>query len=155
MTSNRPRPSKRESGVSVLIVVVLLLLMAALVLNSLRQASDESTASARSRATARALHAADGGLQIAIGHLIQTPPNTNAIDTTVDGISVQSRSRDQGSAQAIVGETGSLSPPDGYELGAGYTSETFSLNITAESNAGSLVEVEGKMIRFSAVPDVY
>ena len=129
MTSNRPRPSKRESGVSVLIVVVLLLLMAALVLNSL--------------------------LQIAIGHLIQTPPNTAAIDTTVDGISVQSRSRDQGSAQAIVGETGSLSPPDGYELGAGYTSETFSLNITAESNAGSLVEVEGKMIRFSAVPDVY
>ena len=156
MTTRRRRTTKREGGVSVLIVMVLLMLMSVLVLNSLRQASDESAASARSRATTRALNAADGGLQFAIGRLIQTPPNTGAIDTTIAGFSVQSRTRDQGAAQALVAETATgVTPPEGYDLSAGYSSETFVLNITAVSGAGSTAEVEGKVVRFTAIPDTY
>lgn len=149
-------PTKRQSGVTVLITVVLLLLMSVLVLSSITHSGDESSAGARARATARVLHAADGGLQIGIGRVVQSPPNTTPIDTSIAGISVQSRTRAQTGAQDLA-SLGPGPPPEGYGLnaGSGYSSEIFRVDVTSLSNSGSTAEVQGKVSRFTGAPGGY
>lgn len=148
--------SQRESGITVLVTVVLLLLMSILVLSSISHSGDESSAGARARATARVLHAADGGLQMGIAHIVQTPPNTAPIDSSIAGIGIQSRTRAQSTPQNLA-TLGAGPPPEGYGLntGSGYSSEIFRVDITSLSAADSSAEVQGKVSRFTGAPGGY
>ena len=71
----KPRSGRREEGVALLITVLLLLLVAALVADSIGHSGSESVSSARARNAARALHATNGGMQVAVARLSQSPPN--------------------------------------------------------------------------------
>lgn len=156
MTTRIHSREKAQRGVTVIVTVVLLLLMSILVLSSITHSGDESSAGARARATARVLHAADGGLQMGISHIVREPPNTAAIDTNIAGIGIQSRTRAQTTAQTL-NSLGPGPPPEGYGLnaGSGYSSEIFGIDITSLSNAGSTAEVQGKVSRFTGAPGGY
>jgi hypothetical protein len=147
---------RRESGVALLITVVLILLVGLLVLTSLRHSGDESTAGARGRSASRALHAADGGMQVALNHITQTTPDTDPIDITISGMSVQSRTRAQGAAQNLT-SLGPGPPPPGYgfSTGSGYASELFVANITSLGPTGSTTELQSKLFRFDGTPGGY
>jgi hypothetical protein len=151
-TSNR----RRETGVALLITVVLTLLVGVLVLTSLRHSGDESVAGARGRSASRALHAADGGMQMALNHITQTTPDTDPIDIPIGDMSVQSRMRSQGAAQNLT-SLGPGLPPAGYGIstGPGYASELFVANITSLGPTGSTAEVRSKLYRFDGTPGGY
>ena len=142
--------SRRESGVALLITVVLILLVGLLVLTSLRHTGVESVAGARGRSASRALHAADGGMQMALNHITQNPPDTTPINVAVGDMSVQSRTRAQGAAQNIA-SLGAGLPPEGYGIntGSGYVSELFLVDITSLGPTGSTAELQSKLYRFS------
>ena len=147
---------RRESGVALLITVVLILLVGLLVLTSLRHSGDESVAGARGRSASRVLHAADGGMQMALNHVTQTPPDTDPIDITIAGMSVQSRTRAQGAAQNLT-SLGPGPPPAGYGIstGSGYASELFVADITSLGPTGSTAELQSKLFRFDGTPGGY
>lgn len=151
-----PRDRRREQGVTLLITVILILLVGILVLTSIAHSGDESVAGARARSTARALHAADGGMQLALARITQSPPNTGAIDITIGNMSVQSRTRAQGTPQAI-DSLGQGPPPEGYGVntGSGYVSELFRVDITSLGPTGSTAELESKLYRFAGVSGGY
>lgn len=146
----RGEDRRRERGVTLLVTVVMILLVGILVLTSIGHSGDESAAAARARATARALHAADGGMQLALARVTDEPPNTNPIDITVGDLSVQSRTRAQATPQAL-GSLGSGPPPEGYGIntGSGYVSELFLVDITSSGPTGSTAELQSKLYRFS------
>ena len=141
---------KREEGVALLITVILILLVGILVLTSIGHSGDESVAGARARSTVRALHAADGGMQLAFARVTQEPPNTNPIDINIGNLSVQSRTRADGAAQNL-DSLGSGPPPEGYGVntGAGYVSELFLVDITSLGPTGSTTELQSKLYRFT------
>lgn len=147
---------RREEGVALLITVILILLVGLLVLTSLSHTGDESVAGARSRSASRALHAADGGLQIALSHIAQDPANTNPIDITVGNMSVQSRTRADGSAQNLTALGAGL-PPEGYGIntGSGYVSELFQVDMTSLGPTGSTVELQSKLYKFTGTSGGY
>ena len=141
---------RREAGVALLITVILILLVGVLVITSIGHSGDESEAGARSRATARALYAADGGLQLALSRVSQIPANTNPIDITIDNLSVQSRTRAEGGPQSL-DSLGSGPPPEGYGVntGSGYVSEIFLVDITSLGPTGSTTELQSKLYSFA------
>jgi Tfp pilus assembly protein PilX len=149
-TSPRRRARREESGIALLITVVLILLFGILVLTSIGHSGDESAASARARSTSRALHAADGGMQLALNHVTQEPPDTTPIDITVGALSVQSRTRGDATPQALT-TLGSGAPPEGYgiNMGSGYVSELFRVDITSSGTNGSTAELQSKVYRFA------
>jgi hypothetical protein len=142
-------PQRREAGVTLLVTVVLILLVGLLVLTSLKHSGEESVAGARGRSGSRVLHAADGGLQMALNHVTQSPPDTNPIDIIVGDMSVQSRTRAQGTAQNLT-TLGAGPPPSGYGIntGVGYASELFLADITSLGPTGSTAEIQSKLYRF-------
>ena len=144
-------PRKREQGVALLITLVLILLVGVLVLTSIGHSGDESVAGARARATARALYAADGGMQLAFARVTQQPPVTTPIDISIGNMSVQSRTRADAAAQNL-DSLGSGPPPEGYGVntGSGYVSELFRVNMTSLGPTGSTAELRAKLYQFSA-----
>jgi len=146
----------REAGVTLLITVVLILLVGLLVLTSLSHSGDESVAGARGRSASRALHAADGGMQMALNHITQSPPVTTPIDVAIGDMSVQSRTRAQGAAQNL-GPLGAGLPPEGYGIntGSGYVSELFLADITSLGPTGSTAEIQSKLYRFTGTTGGY
>ncbi|MGH0030899.1 MAG: hypothetical protein ACQGVC_13990 [Myxococcota bacterium] len=155
MKTNR-RENRREEGVTLLITVIMILLVGILVLTSIGHSGDESVAGARARSTARALHAADGGMQLALTRVTQNPPNTGPIDVTVDGISVQSRTRADATPQNL-DSLGSGPPPEGYGInaGSGYVAELFRVDITSSGPTGSTAELQSKLYRFDGAAGGY
>lgn len=151
-----PRDRRGEQGVALLITVILILLVGILVLTSIAHSGDESVAGARARSTARALHAADGGMQLALARIAQDPPNTSAIDITIGNLSVQSRTRAQGAAQPL-DSLGQGPPPEGYgvNMGSGYVSELFRVDMTSLGPTGSTAQLESKLYRFAGVSGGY
>lgn len=143
-------PRKREQGVALLITLMLILLVGVLVLTSIGHSGDESVAGARARATARALYAADGGMQLAFARVTQQPPVTTPIDITIGNMSVQSRTRADAAAQNL-DSLGSGPPPEGYGVntGSGYVSEVFRVNMTSLGPTGSTAELQAKLYQFS------
>ena len=133
-----------------------MLLVGLLVLTSLRHSGDESVAGARGRSASRALHAADGGMQMVLNHVTQIPPDTGPIDISISGMSVQSRTRAQGAAQNLT-SLGAGPPPTGYGIstGSGYASELFVANITSLGPTGSTAELQSKLFRFDGTPGGY
>ena len=150
------RSAQREGGLALLMTAVLILLAGLLVLTSLSHTGEESIAGARARSTARALHAADGGMQMALSRVTQTPPNTGPIDFSVGSFGVQSRTRAQGSAQNI-DSLGAGLPPEGYGIntGSGYVSELFLVDMTSLGPTGSTAELQAKLYRFAGTSGGY
>ena len=128
--------------------MILILLIAALALISIDHAGMESASSARSRSSARALHAADGGAQLAIARLSQSSPDTDPIDITIGDFSVQSRTRADALPLDLDVSTGSASgPPPGYSVtggGPSFSTQLYTVSITAVGPNGATAEVRGK-----------
>jgi hypothetical protein len=129
------------------------MLVSLLSFTSIRNSEQESNSSARSRSTARTLHAGDAGLQLALARLTQTPPDLSAFDIGLpENANVQSRTRRQTSplplAQAGLGEA-----PEGYGInadsGVSYVSRVYLVNVTSTAG-GSTTELEAKLSRVSA-----
>ena len=152
----KPHSRRREEGTALLITMLLILLMGALALDAIDHSGAESVSGARSRSTARALHATDGGMQLALSRLSQTPANTDPIDISMGGFSVQSRTRADGGPLDLESQ-GAGPPPDGYgmNVGDGYTSQLFKVDITAVGLNGSTVEIQSKLYIFAGSPDGY
>ncbi len=144
---------RRERGAALLITALVLMLVSLLSFTSIRNSEQESSSSARSRATARTLHAGDAGLQLALARLTQAPPDLEAFDIDLpENANVQSRTRvettPQDLEQAGLGET-----PEGFgiNLDAGVTLVSRVYRVTVTSTAGgSTAELEAKLSRLSS-----
>ena len=156
MPKLRRSDRRHQQGVTLLITVIMILLVGILVLTSIGHSGDESVAGARARSTARALHAADGGMQLALTRITQDPPNTNPIDVTIGNISVQSRTRADATPQNL-DSLGSGPPPEGYGInsGSGYVAELFRVDMTSLGPTGSTAELQSKLYRFTGASGGY
>jgi hypothetical protein len=146
----RNQKGRDEDGIALITVVLVLALVSTLAVSAIEQTGQELQAGGRSRATTRALFAADAGVQVAMDRVVSprdlTPIDFALNDGTV-GHAVQSRSRDDAAPENIAQE-GFGQPPEGYSinLGSGFVNEVFKVNITASSNPGNtLAEVEAKL----------
>lgn len=152
----RHRDDRREEGVALLITVILILLVGVLVLTSIGHSGDESVAGARARSTSRALHAADGGMQLALTRIAQVPPNTNPIAITISNLSVQSRTRADATPQNL-DSLGAGPAPEGYSVnvGSGYVSQLFLVDMTSLGPTGSTAELQAKLYSFNGMSGGY
>jgi len=143
--------TKREAGVALLTTTIMILLVSILALTSINHSGSEMVAGARSRGTSLALHAADGGMQLALTRLMQSPPNTNPIDTNIGDFSVQSRTRADGAALDL-DSLGTGPPPEGYSVnsGSGFVSEVFQVDMTSLGPDSSTTEIQSKLNIFVA-----
>lgn len=149
MTSRvRPR-RKHEQGIALVVSILVLLLVTAISITSIEQSGQESTASGRARSSSRSLYAADAGIQLALSRVSQA--NLAPFQLNIDGRTVQSRSRLDAVPQPIA-PAGSGPTPDGYGLnmGSGYGSQLFLVNVTATFADGGTTELEAKLGRLAA-----
>ena len=141
--------TKHREGLALLMTTLVLLLVGLLALAALKDSERESTSGARSRATTRTLHAADAGIQLARTHLTGSPPDLTAIDLTIGGAAIQSRSRSQSTPQSL-DQVGLGATPDGFSVnvgsGAGYVNRIYQVNVTATAGS-STAELEAKLSR--------
>jgi Tfp pilus assembly protein PilX len=159
MTPAKNGLDPRRQGSALIVTTLILLLVTMLVLTSIKDSEQESTAGARSRATARTLYAAEAGIQLALSRLTETPPNLESFDVSLaDGAAVQSRTRAEGSASPIdqvgLGET-----TEGFALnvggGATSLSRVYEVNVTATYGNGGAAELEARLAREEAVASGY
>jgi len=145
MRDDRRRP-QREEGIALITVVLILALVSTLAVSAMDQTGEELQAGGRSRATTKALFAADSGIQVAMDR-VRAPADLTPIDFAMaDGTSVQSRKRTDAAAQPLA-RAGFGKPPEGYSLnlGSGFVNEVFGINVTADAPGNSLVEIEAKL----------
>ncbi|MBW2421761.1 MAG: hypothetical protein JRH19_24705 [Deltaproteobacteria bacterium] len=131
----KSNPQKHKGGFALLVTSVLLMLVALLSLVSIEHTGGEAASSARARSTARTMHAAEGGMNLAMARLAVTPPVLTPIDISIGNVSVQSRSRDQSGPQTIT------------QVGSGGGGQVYQVNITAVGPDGSSSEIEAKFGR--------
>lgn len=147
-TAAAPAPAearpRRQEGIALLVTVTMLVIATMIGLTALQQTQEESTAGGRQRASARTLHAADAGVEFAISRLSQATPVTTGFTLDIEGATVQTRRRTQGSQQNI-SQLGAGGAADGYAINIGggttATNLVFMVNITATSG-GSVAEIE-------------
>ena len=141
-----PRPARDERGVAMISVLLVMVLLILLAVGAIEISEQEMKAGGRSRAAGNILYAAEAGVDFALNRL-RPPRDLSAFSFTVEGdITVQSRSRDDSSAQPIA--TGGIGqPPDGYSInvGSGFVNETFQVNVTAGGVAKPSAEIEVKV----------
>jgi len=150
---------RREGGVALLVTSLVLLLVGMLAIASLQDAEQESTAGARSRATARTLYAADAGIQLALGRLIQSPPNLNAFDLDLaDGANIQSRARTE-TLPAPITQVSLGEAEEGYALnigaGASSVSRVYQVNVTSSYANAAAAELEARLNRTEVIATGY
>ena len=149
--SERPDRRGRQDGMAIFVVMLVAAMMSALAVTAVSQSGTELAASGRTRASARALYAADAGIQIARNHIAQYPANTNPIDVTLpNGWVLQSRKRTETCPQPLARHGNYGAPPEGYSLDDGYMSEFYLVNITATALGGGASELEAKLTRLAA-----
>jgi len=153
MERNDETIDKRQRGAALLISAVVLSLMSVLAFAAIHHSEQESTASGRSRAAARAVHAADAGIQIALVRLAETPPDLEPIsETLTGGSSLESRTRTETVAKNL-NQIAVREGAEGYAVNVGSgvanISRIFLVNVTAESGV-STAEVEAKLSRTGA-----
>jgi Tfp pilus assembly protein PilX len=152
------RPGRRQEGAALIVAVVTLLMVAMIGINALKSSQEESTSGGRARNATHTLHVADAGVQFAVARLAQTPPNLSAFSVNVDGATVQSRARSQGSPQNLVQEAMS-SPPEGFAINVGsdssFAGRVYQVNVTATSGTGSVAEVEARFSRLDSGGSAY
>jgi hypothetical protein len=137
---------KREQGIALVTAVLLLLLVAATAISAIDFSGRELQAGGRARASMRTLYAADAGVQYALQR-VQPPTDLTSFTINVNSeLTVESRERSQGSPQPI-GEAGVGEPPDGYAInvGSGFVSEVYDINVTATGANGATSELEAKL----------
>ena len=156
-----PTPARRrgERGAALIVTSIVLLLVGMLALTSIKDSEQESTASARSRASSRTLYAADAGIQLALSRLVQNPPNLTAFDVDLaDGANVQSRTRTE-TVAAPIAPVGTGSGKEGYGLGVGSgatsKSTVYEVNVTATYANAAAAELEARLSRTEAVATGY
>jgi len=135
-----------SAGFALVTAMVVLLLVSAVVVNLVDYSGDEAQSSARSRAFHKNLYAADSGIQLSLQR-IQLPRDLAAFGYTLnDGTRVESRARNDASAQPIA-SAGIGAPPDGFSInvGGGYVNELFRVNVTSEAANNGVVELEAKL----------
>lgn len=140
------RSVNAESGFALVTAMVVMLLISAVVSNLIGYSSEEAQSSARSRATAKNLYAADSGIQLSLQRL-QNPPDLSAFSYTLtDGTLVESRKRSDGAPQPIA-RADFGPPPEGFSInvGGGFVNELFLLNVTAEASNNGVAELEAKL----------
>jgi hypothetical protein len=156
---SHPDSETRSGGSALIVTTLILLLVSMLVLSSIKDSEQESTAGARSRAASRTLYAAEAGIQLALARLIQTPPNLDAFDIDLaDGANVQSRTRSEASPTDI-DQVGLGEVTEGFALnvggGATSLSRLYELNVTAAYANAAAAELEARLAREEAVPSGY
>jgi len=148
----RVQHDKRQQGLALLTITLVLIMVVLIAFTALTDSQREATSGGRSRANTRAVHAADAGIQLAISHLGESPPNLTAIDFALDNSTIQTRARTDVMATPL-NQVGLGAVPEGYSVnvgaGAGYLNRIFELNVIATSNA-STGEVEAKLSRLEA-----
>jgi Tfp pilus assembly protein PilX len=149
---------RREAGAALFVTVLVLVLVALLALASIRNAEEESTGGGRSLSNSKAFHAADAGIQLALTRLMQSPPNLNPINVALTSANVQSRRREQTSAQALQQVGNSGADKDGYSVNVGASvglvQRVFVVNSTS-TDSGSTVELEAKLARSEVEATAY
>jgi hypothetical protein len=153
--SQRRRTSRirePEQGMALFITVFVLLLIGAVAVAAINHSREEATAGGRARATMRTFYSADSGIQLALMHIAQNPPNLNPFNITIDGgRTVQSRTRADATPQPLV-RTGFGPPPEGYEInvGSAFFNEIFLVNVTSTAPNGASAELEARLARLQA-----
>jgi len=151
-----PVRGRREAGMALFVVMLVAALMSALAVAALNRSGAEMASSGATRASARALYAADAGIQIAMARLSQEPPNTNPIDVTLpNGWVLQSRRRSETTPQSVSRDGDFGAPPEGYSLDEGYMTEFYVVNITATALGGGTSALEAKFGRLAAITGGY
>lgn len=137
--------AKREEGIALVMAVLILVLVAGVAIAAMSHSREELKAGGRSRSVMRSLFAAEAGIQFA-EHRLLPPRDLTAFSFALDGISVESRARDQGTPQAIA-SAGLGKPPAGYSIniGAGFVNEVFSVNATASNAVLPTTEIEVRL----------
>jgi hypothetical protein len=143
---------RHDQGMALFMAVFILTLVSMVALAGIQNSENEATASGRSRSSLRMLHAADAGLQYAAARDSHLEIGSFSLDLG-DGRTVQSRRRDQVGAQPL-SDAGVGEPPEGYAVCTGsgvcYVTRLYLVNVTATSNAGSVIELESKLGILSA-----
>ncbi len=153
-TMRRAPERRREEGVALFLTVLILMLVGAIAIAAIEFSGEELKSGSRSRASARALFAADAGIDFALNRLGQSPPNLAPFNITLpNGVIVESRSRDDTTPQPIA-PAGTGPAPAGYSInlgsGSGFSSELYLVNVTATSPGGTATELEVKVGTISA-----
>ncbi len=150
MTSNKngraPSGRKGSAGFALMTAIVLLILLSAVVMNLIDYSGEEASSSARSRSTVENLYAADAGIQLSLQR-VQLPRDLTAFSYSLaNGTLVESRSRNDAGPMPIAA-AGIGAPPDGYSInvGGGFLSELFLLNVTASAANNGVAELEAKL----------
>ena len=140
--------SVRERGIALLVSVFVLMLVGLVAVSAMQNSEDESTAGSRTRSAVSALYLADAGIEVALLHIQELPPDSSPITVDLgDGLTVQSRGRDDDTAQELAW-AGTGVAPDGYAVGE-YYSNLFQVNMTALQGTRAVAEVEAKLGSFA------
>lgn len=139
------RAGRREQGVALITAVLVLVLVSLTAVASISNSEEELKAGGRSRSVLRSLYAAEAGVEFA-EHRVLEPRDLSAFSINVNGLSVESRSRDDGTPQDIA-EGGIGSPPPGYSIniGAGFVNEIFAIDVTAANATLPTTELEARV----------
>lgn len=144
--SLRESKRERERGMALLTALMILVIVASLAMSAIQTSEQEMRASGRSRSTSSSLYAAEAGVDFAINRLLP-PRDLSAFSFTLpNGTPVQSRTRSDSTPQPI-SQGGLGKPPSGYSMniGSGFVSETFQVNVTAGGANMPTTEVEAKL----------
>jgi Tfp pilus assembly protein PilX len=145
------RSPKQEAGAALLVTALVLMVVSLLGFAAIRNSEQESTASARSRATTRSLYAADAGVQLAMARLSQNPPQLTAFSVNLaDGMTLESRARSETNPVPLDQVNQAVGGKEGFSVnvgaGAKYVSRVFQVNVTS-TGGGSTAEVEARLNR--------
>jgi hypothetical protein len=140
----------QREGMALITTILILLLVGATALSTIETSSEEMMAGGRSRSVIKSLYAAEAGVQLAHKR-IREPRNLNAFSISVDGTTIESRSRDQTGTQPI-GEGGLGRPPSGYSvnIGSGYVNQVYAVDVTASEASLPTTEVQVRLGMLSA-----
>ncbi len=135
-----------------LMSVMILLLMGVMAIAAIEFSGQELAAGGRSRSSAKTLSGADAGIQFALHRLSQLPPDLTPFTVTLpNGVTVQSRRRDEGAPQPIedLGTVGAPTRADGHMINIGgggpsFSNNFFLVNVTATDAAGATAELQVK-----------
>ena len=140
-----PRSTHRREGMALITTILILMLVGATALATIKTSSEEMMAGGRSRSVIKSLYAAEAGVQLAHTR-IRAPRDLSAFSISVDGATVESRSRDQTGTQAI-DEGGLGRPPSGYSvnIGSGYVNQIYAVDVTASAASLPTTEVQVRL----------
>jgi Tfp pilus assembly protein PilX len=136
-----------ESGMALMIALLLIIVMSAIAISAVEHSGEDSAVSGRLRRATKMFHAADGGIQIAVGRVNQASPDTSPFTfTTTDGTTLRTGARSDTTAQPLA-VLGSGPPPDGFCVGVGaacYRRDLYRAQVSALAGDGAASELEAQ-----------